>query len=168
MLIAGLAGGEEADPPRKAAAVATPATDALAYPTRGLRLARPAGWTAELRDGVIRLRSADGRVGVAVVTAPRRVTPARMERDLLRSVRRTAPRARPASRSRTTLGDTRARMAELTLKTGDGRPAQAVLLSTRSRWRSYGVTVFSASGPPLSTSPDVATVLDSFQFGEPG
>lgn len=150
------------------APVARSAADALAYPEQGLRLARPQGWTAELRSGVIRLRSADGRLGVGIVTAPRRTSATQVERDVIRSLRRPERRVRTVARSRAPLGDLPASSRALALTDGDGRRSEVVVLSARSRWRTYAVTVYNAGGQPVSTSSDVAAILDSFEFARPG
>lgn len=159
-----VAGRGDEEPARPAAPAAPPAADPLAYPHQGLRMARPVSWTAELRDGVIRLRSGDGRTGVAVVVAARRVGAARMQRDLIAALDGARVTGRTASR----LGDLPARSAALAVRPAGGRAGQALVLSARSRWRTYGVTVVGAGTRPLSTSPDVAAILNSFEFAAPG
>lgn len=150
-----------------AASEAIATTDPLSYPRQGLRLARPANWTADSAKGVIRLRSARRRLGLVIVTAPHRIGAARLQHDTERQVVEGTPSLRLLLRRRAKLGGIAARQSVLLRMRPGGRRLEVLVLTLRSRYRTYAVTVFNRTARPATRTPAVRAVLGSFQALRP-
>lgn len=161
--------GDEGDRPAPVAAPGAIRTDSLAYPQQGLRLARPANWTADRSKGVIRLYGPKRRIGVVIVTVSHRVRAAKLlhvtENRLVG--RPTPPSLRLLFRRRGMLGGLNARQSELMRRRRGRRRAEVVILATRSRYRTYALTIYNRTRRPVSRTRAVQAILASFTAGRP-
>lgn len=141
--------------------------DRLAYPELGLRLPRPLDWTASREGDVVRLRSADDRMAVALATgrASRGAAGARRRAERavqrgFRGVRVIARRARPVAGGP---GQT----AELVARRDDGALVDVLVVGAASRWRSYSITAISLRPTPRARLRQLAALLDGVAFTRP-
>ena len=155
-------------PPPTTSATATPApADRVEFAGKGLAVVRPAGWTAERSGRVVRLRSGDGRTAVAIRVLPRRVS--RSEARLVgeRAIRAGFDGARLISRRPTTVSGGPATAAEMVARGREGALVDVLVLGTRSRWRTYGLTAISARPRRDEQVRDLGTLLAGVEFVRP-
>ena len=156
--------GEETDAPAPRATSA-PEADPLSYPRQGLRLMRPPGWTAQLRDGVIRLRAP--MASVAISTDGRDVDSAAIRSRALSVVRRGLALATRTGRSTLSFGGLRAPAHELRGRAPGGAQIDVVVAGADGRWRTYGVTIVRAEAAPAQRLEDIAAILASVRIHRP-
>ena len=164
-------GDDDADEPAAerpaAAASGGPRLEPGGYPGRGIVLARPAGWSGTLRGGVVRLVGPGRSVAVSIVSAPRSASPAALAGESERSLRRAYRRARVTRRARARLAGLPARSIRVAVPRGRDRNLDILVLTARSRWRSYAVTVFGSRPVNRARLAETQLLLNSLQFVRP-
>ncbi len=144
-----------------------PKLGAVAYPTLGLSVGKPASWHASLQSGVVKLLSSDQAASIAISAPAPAHQDAQLRRTDVTELRRLFKPSRLLGRQRGRLGVLPALTTELVGTSPRHTKIRIFSTAVSSAYRSYSVQIFTALRPSAQTLIGLRSVLESVRFSAP-
>lgn len=161
VVLIGLLGGDEDDPPRRG-----PPARIVAVPALGLAFSHPTRWDREVDGKAIRLRSPDGSVIMTFASPVGGNEPAQVKAALERELRRNLDGARVVGDAPGTLGAREVATFEISGRAGDN-PVRALAIVEGTEFRTYAITVITPAQPSRARLREVQAILGTVRLTEP-
>lgn len=161
-------GGDDSGRAGAAAPVTVPG--AQAAPARfnqfGITFQRPAGWSTEIKEGVLNVAAPD-RTVVLTVSKPPGKPDVRELRGNDREELKKLFDAKEVQRRRFSVGPLDTLVTEMLGKTRTGRKVRILSMGVSSKWATYSIQVFSAPKLSAQRALELQSLINSFKFHKP-